>query len=276
MHSAGCAAILVERYRRITHCHTSRLLLTVLIMLLPALIFALLGIEPNAVSNGDFSRWTSYAGAGVTTESVGTPPASLPDGWYGGPGVGGKATYNRLDFDPQQNEVPGHPKHFFRVEWHTPPSVDWPGEAHHHGELRFTFLEYFGIKDVRAFAGQTVAMSFWARVDHGTLDLTPILWHSYDSETPGIVAVKGKGYELFESSDKPGMVAVASGKPNPAAVCQLTTRWTRFEKRITLPSTEGKSITAGHYTGVGFDLDSRFTGSVDLANIDVRLASDEP
>jgi hypothetical protein len=43
-----------------------------------------------------------------------------------------------------------------------------------------------------------------------------------------------------------------------------------FEKRITLPSTEGRSITAGHYTGVGFDLISRFAGSVELANIEVR------
>ncbi len=190
------------------------------------------------------------------------------------PRRGGKATYDGIDFDPQQTEVPGHPKRFFRITWHKPPSKDWPGEAHHHGELRFTFLEYFGIKDVRVFAGKTVVMSFWARVDHGSLGLIPILWHSYDSATPGIVGVKGKGYELFEASGKPDVVAVASGKPNPAAACKLSIKWTKFEKRITLPSTEGKSITAGHYTGVGFDLDSRFTGSVDLANVEVRVAAD--
>ena len=241
-------------------------------MHLPILVFVLLGAEPgNALTNGDFSVWTSNKGSGVTTQSVGTPAGSLPDGWYGGPGVGGKATYDGVDFDPRQTDVPGQPKRFLRVDWHEPPSRDWPGEAHHHGEFRFTFLEYFDIKDVRAFAGKTVIMNFWARVDHGELDLVPIMWHSYDGMTPGIAGVKGKGYELFESSGQPGVVAVASGQPNPAAVCKLTPKWTKFEKRITLPSTEGKSITAGHYTGVGFDLDSRFVGSVDLAKIDVRV-----
>jgi hypothetical protein len=59
----------------------------------------------------------------------------------------------------------------------------------------------------------------------------------------------------------------------------LTSKWTRFEKRITFPSIDDKSITAGHYTGVGFDLDSRFAGSIDLTKVEVRVekpdASDE-
>lgn len=241
-------------------------------MLILNLVFVLLAAEQsNALANGDFSAWKSYHGTGITTQSVGTPAGSLPDDWYGGPGIGGKATYDGVDFDPQQTEVPGHPKRFLRVHWHEPPSADWPGEAHHHGVLRFTFLEYFGIRDVRIFAGKTVVMSFWAKVARGQLDLIPILWHSYDGQTAGIAGVKGKGYELFESSGRPGAVAVASGKPNPAAVCKLTPKWTKFEKRFTFPSIDDKSITAGHYTGVGFDLDSRFAGSVDLAKVEVKL-----
>ena len=156
--------------------------------------------KPNVLPNGDFSVWSSYRGAGVTTETVGTPAGSLPDGWYGGPGVGGKATYEGVDFDPRQSAVPGHPKRFLRVQWHQPSSRDWEGEAHHHGVLRFTFLEYFGLQDVRMFAGRTVVMSFWARVDRGEVNLIPIMWHSYDAATPGTVGVKGKGYELFEFS----------------------------------------------------------------------------
>ena len=235
-------------------------------------MLVLLGADsPNELPNGNFSVWTNYKGAGITTETVGTPAGSLPDGWYGGPGVGGKASYDGIDFDPKQTEVPGQPKRFLRVHWHQPPSKDWPGETHHHGALRFTFLEYFGIKDVRVFAGKSVVMTFWARVDRGDLRLIPIMWHSYDGMTPGIAGVKGKGYELFESSGQPQVVAVVSGKPNPAAVCKLTPKWTRFEKRITFPSVEGKSITDGHYTGVGFDLDSRFKGSVDLASVEVRV-----
>jgi hypothetical protein len=231
----------------------------------------LTGENHNALLNGDFSVWTNYKGSGITTESIGTPPGSLPDEWYGGPGVGGKATYDGIEFDPKQTEVPGSPKRFLRVHWHQPPSKDWPGEAHHEGAFRFTFLEYFGIRDVRVFAGKTVVMSFWAKVDHGKLGLIPIMWHSYDGTTPGIAGIKGKGYELFESSGQTRVVAVASGKPNPFAVCNLTAKWTRFEKRITFPSIKDKSITAGHYTGVGFDLDSRFSGCVDLTKIEVRV-----
>jgi hypothetical protein len=242
-------------------------------MLLPIILYLVLGAESaNALKNGDFSTWKTHDGKGITTQSVGTPAGSLPDGWYGGPGVGGKATYNGIDFDAGQGEVPGNPKRFFRVHWHEPASKDWPGEAHHQGDFRFTFLEYFGINDVRIFSGKNVVMSFWARVDRRKLNVIPIMWHSYDSATPGITGIKGKGYELFESSGKPGIVAVASGKPNPAAACRLTTKWTRFEKVIAFPPVEGKSITAGHYTGVGFDLDSRFAGSIDIANVEVKIA----
>ncbi len=243
-------------------------------MLIALLVVLMFGAEqPNALPNGDFSVWSTYEGKGVTTESVGTPAGSLPDDWYGGPGVGGKATYDGVDFDAQQTEVPGHPKRFLRVHWHHPPSEDWPGETHHQGELRFTFLEYFGVRDVRVFAGETVVLSFWARVDRGDLDVIPVMWHSYDSQTPGITGIKGKGYELFESSGQPGVVAVASGKPNPAAACKLSTEWTKFEKPIMFPSLDNKSITPGHYTGVGFDLDSRFAGSIDIAKVEVRILS---
>src|SRR4051794_12927435 len=41
--------------------------------------------EPNVLLNGDFHEWKDYKG-GITTESVGTPPNSLPLHWYGGPG----------------------------------------------------------------------------------------------------------------------------------------------------------------------------------------------
>src|SRR4051812_14968726 len=53
------------------------------------------GEDANALSNGDFHEWKNYKG-GITTESVGTPPASLPTHWYGGPGVGAIATYDRI------------------------------------------------------------------------------------------------------------------------------------------------------------------------------------
>lgn len=113
-------------------------------------------------------------------------------------------------------------------------------------------------------------MSFFARVSEGELDVVPILWHSYDGATAGIAGVKGKGYELFEASGEAGVVAVASGKAREAARCRVTAKWTKFEKTFTLPDVAGRSITPGHYTGAGFDLASRFTGAVDIANVEVR------
>ncbi len=121
-----------------------------------------------------------------------------------------------------------------------------------------------------------MAVSFYARASEGTVGVTPIMWHSYDAQTPGIVGVKGQGYELFEASGKPGEIAVAHGSPRPAAVCHVTDRWQRFEKLITLPTTEGKSITAGHYTGVGFDLASRRRLAIDLANVQVHAVLRRP
>ncbi len=225
--------------------------------------------DENAVINGDFSVWESYTGQGVTTTTRGTPPGSLPQGWYGGPGVGATATYDVVEIPPSQTEAPGHPRRHLRVHWTAPPSESWPGETHHAHDFRMTFLEYFDIRDVRRFAGETVVFSFYGRVTSGTLEVVPILWHSYDASTEGIAGVKGQGYELFEAAGRPGEVAVVQGRPDPAAICPLTTDWRRFEKEITLPPVNGRSITAGHYTGVGFDLIKKCAPVVDIADVRV-------
>ena len=223
----------------------------------------------NLVRNGSFRIWDTYTGTGVTTTSVGVPPNSLPKDWYGGPGVGATATYDVVSFPAAQTEVSGNPQRFFRVSWSIAPSKDWPGEVHHQPVFRFTFLEYFGMGDVHVLEGKTAICSFYARTDKGSVDVVPILWHSYDANTPSIAGVKGKGFELFESSGCSGTVAIAQGAPDPEGVCHLTTDWQRFEKCITLPGTQGKSITAGNYTGVGLDLISREVHTIDLAEIRV-------
>ncbi len=232
-------------------------------------------IDPDAeFRNGDFSSWPGYAGKGVTTTSVGVPPNSIPEHWYGGPGVGATATYDVVPFPADQTDVPGNPKQHLRVTWHEPPSDDWPGEAHHVPGYRCSFLENFSIKDVRRYARQTLMLSFYGCAIGAPVDVIPIMWHSYDSETQGIVAVKGKGYELFEPSGKPGVVAVAQGAPRAEAICHLNGKWQRFERMITLPATDGRSITAGHYTGLGFDLTARYQGAIDLAKIELHPLAD--
>ena len=114
------------------------------------------------------------------------------------------------------------------------------------------------------------ALSFFARSPTGKVEIVPIMWHSYDGNTPGIKGVKGKGYELFESSGQLNKVGIAQGPARQSARCQLTPQWQQFEKIITLPAVDDKSITPGHYTGVGFDVVERGAPTIDLANVKVR------
>jgi len=219
----------------------------------------------NALENGDFHEWKGYQG-GVTTESVGTPPNRLPRHWYGGPGVGAIATYDRIKTSLKDQS--GGNEWALQVAWSKPQSEQWPGETQHLPAFRFTFLESFEIADVRKFAGKNVRVSFWCRSPTGNVEIVPILWHSYDANTEGIKGIKGKGYELFESSGQSSKVAIAEGRPAAAAKCELGPKWQRFEKIIALPAVEGKSITPGHYTGVGFDLIARGAPTIELAHID--------
>ena len=229
------------------------------------LLFAALG--DNAVVNGDFSDWPTYTGKGITTTSVGVDRAQFLTHWYGGPGQGATATYDVVNFPEGQTEVPGNPKRHLRIAWCTPPES---GETQHGNAFRGTFLEYFGLQDVRLFSGKTVSLQFYARIvsqDPGAiLSIVPIMWHSYDPTNP----VKGEGYQLFESSGEPGVVALAQGPPNPRAIRTLTTQWQRFEVPITLPEVSALTITPGHYTGLGFDMITRAAPTIDIANVEAR------
>lgn len=229
--------------------------------------FLLAALGDNAVVNGDFSDWPTYTGKGLTTTSVGVERAQFLTHWYGGPGQGATATYDVVNFPEGETEVPGNPKRHLRIAWSTSPES---GETQHVNAFRGTFLEYFGLQDVRLFSGKTVSLQFYARIvsedPKATLPVVPIMWHSYDPTNP----VKGVGYQLFESSGEPGVVAVAQGPPNPKAIYTLTTRWQRFEVPITLPDVSSIKITPGHYTGLGFDMIIRAAPTIDLANVEAR------
>ena len=225
----------------------------------------LAALGDNVVVNGDFSDWPTYSGKGLTTTSVGVDRAQFLTHWYGGPGVGATATYDVVPFPEGQTEVPGSPKRHLRIAWTAPPSS---GEVQHADAFRGTFLEYFGLQDVRLFSGRTVSLIFYARIVSedidATLPIVPIMWHSYDPTNP----VKGEGYQLFEPSGEPGVVAVAQGPPNPKAIYTLTTKWQRFEVPVTLPDVSAIKITPGHYTGLGFDMITRAAPTIDIANVE--------
>lgn len=224
----------------------------------------------NVIVNGDFSDWPAYTGKGLTTTSAGVDRSKFLTHWYGGPGSGATATYDVVPFPAGQTDVPGEPKQHLRVAWTAPPTA---GEDQHNEAIRWTFLEYFGLQDVWLFSGQTVLLSFYARIKSSdpdaTLPVVPIMWHSYDPANP----VKGEGYQLFESSGESGAVAVAQGPPDPKAIQILTTSWQRFEATIALPDVSAKKITPGHYTGLGFDMVTRAAPTIDIANVEARAVA---
>jgi hypothetical protein len=225
----------------------------------------------NVLGNGSFI-WDGYRGKSVTVTTVGVPIGSIPKHWYGGPGVGATAIYDIALFWPGQTDVPGSPKWHLRIDWAKPPSADWPGEDQHKPQFRCTVLENFSMADVRRFAGKTMLVRCYARVQRGPLAIIPILWHSYDSQTRGVAAVKGKGYELFESSGHFGQVAISQGRPRPEAIWHLTDRWQKFEKLITLPAVGPRFLTPDNYTGCGFDVVERAAPVLDIAAVEVRPA----
>ncbi|MDP2322856.1 MAG: hypothetical protein Q8N51_02375 [Gammaproteobacteria bacterium] len=239
-------------------------------MLTKLTLLLLAALGENVVVNGDFSDWPTYTGKGLTTTSVGVDRAQFLTHWYGGPGQGATATYDVVPFPDGQTAVPGSPKQHLRIAWATPPES---GETQHANAFRGTFLEYFGLQDVRLFSGKTVSLIFHARIvsedPEATLPIVPIMWHSYDPTNP----VRGVGYELFESSGEPGLVAVAQGPPNLKAIYTLTTQWQRFEVPVTLPDVSAIKTTPGHYTGLGFDMITRAAPVIDIAMVEARAVA---
>lgn len=220
----------------------------------------------NLILDSNFATGTIPGGATVT--SVGTP---IADFWYGGPGDGATAHYEVIA-DASSGSFP----RYLRIAWSVAASS---GEAQHAPAFRYTFLENYLTTgsldhDVRAFYGKTVEVSFWARVASGSIQIVPLVWQSWDSQTPGISGVKGQGYQLFESSGQPGVVAVAQGDPNPNAPVTVTTDWQHFTTQVTLPDSTGKSLSSDAYTGFGFDFANIYGPILDIADVEARLPAD--
>ena len=103
---------------------------------------------------------------------MGVARGSIPQDWYGGPGYDATATYDVVEFEPGQDDVPGNPKRHLRITWLAAASR---GGSQHRPAFRGTFLEYFGIRDVRCLSGETVIFSFYARVADEPIETCPFL-----------------------------------------------------------------------------------------------------
>ena len=172
--------------------------------------------EENALGNGDFHEWKDYKG-GVTTESVGTPPNSLPTHWYGGPGVGAIATYDRIETSLKDKERSGSDRKQWalQVAWTKPQSDQWPGETHHSPAFRFTFLESFEIADVRKFAGKNVRLGFWGRGSTGKVEIVPIRGIATTRTQPASRGSKGKDMSCSNPPAKRAKLRLPRVRPIP-------------------------------------------------------------
>ena len=225
-----------------------------------------IAVREDKVINGNFSQ---LSGQPLSVISTGSFVETGATSWGGGPGFGANAVYEIVQTAP-----PGSTGNTLRISWNVAPSAAWGGEGQHSPAYRFTFLENHGIRDARIFSGKNVEVTFKARVQSGTINIVPIIWHSYDAVTPGIVGVKGVGYEIFESAGSENTVKIAQGDPHPAALAQLTQEWKTFTQIITIPDISDKTLVGAHYTGIGFDFDKRYGPVVEIADVAAYVLSD--
>ena len=187
----------------------------------------------NAIINGDFSINQRGFTSTTTTASYGF------DRWYG-QWSGGTVTYSAQAFT-LGNAISGQESpNFARLVTASQTGAN----------TDFARLEQ-RIESVRTFAGQTVTVSFWAKVGSGTPK----------------IAIELQQY--FGSGGSP------SAQVNTyAGQITLSTSWVRYSVTATLPSISGKTIgTDGKdmlglyiYTSAGSDYNSR-TGTLGYQNI---------
>lgn len=104
-------------------------------------------MDRQAIINGNFDRWEQ--GTSFTSNSTYTA-----DRWYTTrDGSGGFTNVSRVPFTAGQTEVPGEPAYYLRKECTVAPT----------GQTFNVILQK--IESVRTFAGQTVTLSFYGRMD---------------------------------------------------------------------------------------------------------------
>jgi hypothetical protein len=108
------------------------------------------------------------------------------------------------------------------------------------------------IEDVRAFAGQTVTMSFWAKASTGT---------------PTI------GVSMYQDFGTGG----SSGVATSPATQTITTSWARYSFTVAVPSISGKTIGTGSnlaphiFTSVGTGISASGFPAVGIQNITAQF-----
>jgi hypothetical protein len=184
----------------------------------------------NAIINGDFRVW--QRGTSFTTSGVYTA-----DRWINTGDGSPTFSISQQTFTPGAAPVSGYEGAFFARYAVTTAG----GSTYRQFQQR--------IEDVRKYAGQTVTVSFWARLNSGTV-------------TGSYVRLN----QVFGS----GGSAQVTGATNTFT---LTSSWQRFTATISVASISGKTIGTNSYLELDFVMPFTTTMSVDFWGVQVEQGS---
>jgi hypothetical protein len=187
----------------------------------------------NKIINGDFSIW--QRGTSFSNPVTGSYLADRFFISYNGSAA--TRTYSQQTFTPGTAPVAGYEGTYFlryaRTVAGSSASIDYIGQK---------------IEDVRIFAGQTATLSFWAKVDSGTPNLTLRARQNFGSG----------GSALVDATD----VTVA-----------LSTSWTRYTATFAIPSISGKVVGTNSHLEMQFRTALNTIQTLDLYGIQMEYGS---
>jgi hypothetical protein len=180
----------------------------------------------NKIINGDFGVWqrgTSFSN-----------PSNVytADRWVAG--TDATCTVSRQTFTPATAPVSGYEgTYYYRA-------------AKSAGGTYFQANQK--IEDVRAFAGQAITVSFWAKADSA-------------------ITLAVQGYQNFGSGGSTQVTALNTS-------VTLTTSWVRYSATVTLPSISGKTIGTSSYLMLPYLLYSGSSAvTIDIWGVQVEAGS---
>lgn len=193
------------------------------------------GVGENLIINGDFAVWQRG-----TTQLNAVDGYGSSDRWFNQRYLSTR-TVSRVDFDPNQTDVPGKPTFYQNTQF-------VQGGA----QYALTKMTQY-IEDVTRLGEQEVTLSFWARSNAGVMALAVEFEQFFgtggSSETTGI------------------------GSQN----IQIGTTWAKYTHTVTMPDCAG-SITEDSHTklNIWFDAANEYSSRVDslppqTGNMDIAL-----
>jgi hypothetical protein len=183
----------------------------------------------NKIINGDFGVWQRGTSFTVTTTKTYTA-----DRWTSEfSGTGATRTVSRQTFTPGTAPVAGYEGQFY-LSYNRSVAGTSPGD----------YLTY-RVEDVRAFAGQTATISFWAKAN-ASMSLSDITF-----------------YQEFGSGGSGTTTTTTSAKT-------ITTSWARYTTTVSVPSISGKTVGTSSALAIYFVLPSSGTFTFDIWGVQLE------